>query len=434
MSMAQIGEFAFIVATLGLSLGVTSDFLFPVAVGASAITTFTTPYLIKSSAKLHELVERVLPPRWVAALNRYSTNAQSIQTESEWKVVLNAYIKIILTNSIILLGVMLLVVRVLVPYLSVQLGNNLWGRVLILVASLAVAAPFLWALMAKRPRNFAYRELWMDKKYNRGPLLGLEILRIVAGLTFITFLTFKLFSGWEALLVAVPLIVVILFIFAKGIQGFYQRIESRFMGNLNAREIAAENTLEASMSRKNADMQSGLQPWDAHIVEMDVPQEADYIGKPLSSLSWRETFGINLAYIKRGERIIHTPGRSNILLPYDQVGVIGTDEQLQQFKPVFQDDTISAVPAIDLNDIALQKIVVNSAMKLDGQDIRSSKLRELTDGLVVGIERDNERILNPDSSWVFKAGDVVWLVGNRNKIQAVVRGEVVLDVTPAGGS
>lgn len=426
MSMAQIGEFAFIVATLGLSLGVTSDFLFPVAVGASAITTFTTPYMIRSSDKLHGLLERMLPAKWVMKLNRYSASTQNIQGEDDWKTVRSAYINIIMTNSIILLGVMLLVVNILTPYLSDHLENNFISRAIILILSLAIASPFLWALMAKRPKNYAYKELWLSSKYNNGPLVVLEATRIIAGIGFITFLTFKLFPTGQALLITVPLIFIVLFVFAKGIKRFYQRLERRFMGNLNAREIAEANTLDANVSRRNADIQTGLLPWDAHIVPMEVPQDADYIGRPLEQLAWREQFGVNIAYIRRGERLFHTPGRNSILLPFDQVGIIGTDDQLHTFKPVFQLVQSGPSSPVDLNDIGMQKLTVGDSSMLKGMDIRSSKLRELTDGLVVGIERNNQRILNPESSLVFEKGDVIWIVGNKNKIQAIAKGKLII--------
>ena len=107
MSMAQIGEFAFIVAALGLSLGVTSDFLFPVAVGASAITTFTTPYLIKFSPAFYEFLVRVLPAKWIAGLNSYSSSTHQIQAESNWKRVMGTYINIAITNGIVLLALLL---------------------------------------------------------------------------------------------------------------------------------------------------------------------------------------------------------------------------------------------------------------------------------------------------------------------------------------
>src|SRR5690606_12854696 len=125
MSMAQIGEFAFIVAALGLSLGVTSDFIFPVAVGASAITTFTTPYLIKYSPQAYDLIVKVLPPKWINALNNYSSSTQDIQAESNWKKVLKAYLNIAITNGIILLAMMLLSINFLLPFLDNAIENDI---------------------------------------------------------------------------------------------------------------------------------------------------------------------------------------------------------------------------------------------------------------------------------------------------------------------
>src|SRR6185312_14319519 len=102
-------------------------------------------------------------------------------------------------------------------------------------------------------------------------------------------------------------------------------------------------------------------------------------------LAWREAYGINIAYIKRGEKLIYAPGRNNRLLPFDHVGIIATDDQMQTFRPVF--DAIETV--------------------------------EKTNGLVVGIERAKERILNPDSTTDFEWGDIVWIVGERKKIHGL---------------
>jgi CPA2 family monovalent cation:H+ antiporter-2 len=137
----------------------------------------------------------------------------------------------------------------------------------------------------------------------------------------------------------------------------------------------------------------------------------------LSELLWREQFGINIAYIKRGDKLIYSPGRNSRLLPYDQVGIIGTDDQIENFKHVFE--TMESIdPTEDIaDDFSVQKIVVNEKNKLRGITIRDSKIRERTNGLVVGIERNNQRILNPGSSVAFKWGDIVWIVGEKKKIQ-----------------
>jgi len=417
MSMAQIGEFAFIVATLGLSLGVISDFIFPVVVGASAITTFTTPYMIKFSEPVYNFIVKNLPAKWVIALSNYSSGAQHIQAESNWKVVMKSYASIMVTNGIILIALFLISVNFLMPFLNEHIENSLLNKVTGLVITLGVSAPFLWALMAKKPAISAYKELWLVNKYNRGPLLVLEISRNIIGILLIGFWVNGFFSTKITFLLAVPLIIIVMLLFSKRIQAFYQRIEGRFLSNLNAREkLAGEQQAEKNPIQNRFNPQSDLSPWDAHMIDMEVNPQAEYIGKTLVELGWREKYGINIAYIKRGEKLIYAPGRNNRLLPFDHVGIIATDDQMQTFRPVF--DAIETVEKTKehLDDIVLQKIVVDEHNKLKGLSIRGSHIRERTNGLVVGIERDKERILNPDSTTNFEWGDVVWIVGERKKI------------------
>jgi len=425
MSMAQIGEFAFIVATLGLSLGVISDFLFPVAVGASAITTFTTPYMIKLAEPFHKIIERALPARVLTAISNYSSSTQNIQTKSNWNVVLRSYLNIALTNGIVVLALVFLSINFLVPFLHAQFQNPITASILTLVISLGVGAPFLWALIAKRPDIMAYRELWLDKKLNHGPLLMLEISRYLIGTLLLGFWVDRLFSAKVAILIAVPAAIIVLYLFSRRIQAFYQRIETRFIKNLNARELAAaeKEALEIDVIQRNADIQLELAPWSAYITDLEVNPHAEYIGKTLAELQWREKYGINIAYIKRGDKLIHAPSRINKLLPYDHAGIIATDEQMRTFKPVF--DAVESIELLQPNveDIVLQKIVVNEFNKLKGKSIRDSGIRERTNGLIVGIERGNSRILNPESTMVFEWQDAVWIVGDRKKILQLVKGD-----------
>ena len=426
MSMAQIGEFAFIVATLGLSLGVISDFLFPVAVGASAITTFTTPYLIKFSEPFYDFLERYLPPRWIRMINRYSSSTQNIQTESAWKALLRSYGTTMVANGIVLLALFLFLQNFIMPFLNRNIEDPTLRNFIGLIISLGAASPFLWAIMAKRPEGLSYKELWMEKNYHRGPLVVLETSRVVAGIVIISMWVFQLFSTQTAILVIVPVVVLIFYVLGRRIQKFYQRLEIRFLANLNAREAAAALQNQKNVSNTQ-EFRSELLPWDAHIVELEVAPEAEYVGKTLLELAWREKYGINIVFIKRGEKLIHVPGRNNKLLPRDLVGIIATDEQIQKFKPVF-DSKDPVVPSdVDVEDISLQKIVVNEHTKLKGLDIRSSGLRERTNGLVIGIERQGQRILNPESSTVFEWDDIVWIVGEGKKIQELSKPVPELD-------
>lgn len=426
MSMAQIGEFAFIVATLGLSLGVISPFLFPIAVGASAITTFTTPYLIKFSEPLYNFLERILPEKWITRINAYSAGTQSIRAETDWKITLRSYRNIVVINGIFLLLLIWLTLNFLVPYLNETIENRTMRGIVALAISFGLGLPFLWALMTRKPEGSAYKELWLDKKYNKGPLFIIEAGRVLLGIVLISVWAFQLFSNQLAIFIAVPIIILILFLFTKRMKNFYRKIESRFLSNLNARETASENTLTSRVQRKNADIQTQLAPWDAHIVQLEARPNAHYIGKPLKKLQWREQYGINVVYIKRGEHLIHVPDRDQYILPFDQVGIIATDSQVAHFKPVFDQAEIktSAGENVDINEIVFDQLVVNEYTKLKGLSIRDSGLRERTNGIVIGIERNNERLLNPDSTTVFDWDDVIWIVGERKKILALNKANI----------
>jgi CPA2 family monovalent cation:H+ antiporter-2 len=421
MSMAQIGEFAFIVASLGLSLGVTSKFIFPVAVGASAITTFTTPYMIRYSEPVYNFITKLLPAQWISTINSYSTGTQNIQAESTWKKLTKSYLRLALTNGIMLLALMLLSVKFLLPFLQELIPNEILSSCFALIISLLVAAPFLWAFTTKQPNKMDTKELWLDQEYSKGPLFVLGIFRIAVGILIIAVWIERLFYTPLAILIGVPIIVFVLVLFAKRIQSFYDKLELRFLSNLHAREMAEADKLNASENilSKHFHPQAELSPWDAHLIDLEVNPQAEYIGESLQELAWRENYGVNIAYIKRGDKIIYAPGKNNKLLPYDHVGLIGTDDQLQDFKPVF--DAVEKVDTqgANLEDIAVQKIVVDEHNQLKDQTVLSSGIREKTNGLVVGIQRNHERILNPTSTTKFEWGDIVWIVGERKKIQSL---------------
>jgi CPA2 family monovalent cation:H+ antiporter-2 len=181
--------------------------------------------------------------------------------------------------------------------------------------------------------------------------------------------------------------------------------------------LADEEKIRQEEIQKRFNPQSDLSPWDAHMIDLEVNPHAEYIGKTLVELAWREQYGVNIAYIKRGDKLIYAPGRNNRLLPFDHVGIIATDDQMQVFKPVFDAEESIEKAENEIDDIILQKIVVDENNRLKGLTIRGSAIRERTNGLVVGIERNKVRILNPDSDMQFEWGDIIWIVGEREKIK-----------------
>lgn len=177
------------------------------------------------------------------------------------------------------------------------------------------------------------------------------------------------------------------------------------MLNLNARENSTPKIL----------------PWDTHLTEITVAPESDLVGKSLLDLNMREQYGVNIAMIERGRINIPTPSRDEKLYPNDKLLVIGTDEQLAHVKPLFESSVDEDVPSFPKHDMSLQKIVVNRKSKIYEQTIRESGIREQTQGLVVGVERNGVRILNPDSDFTFKNEDIVWIVGNNKLIPQLLK-------------
>ncbi len=402
LSLAQIGEFSFIIATLGLSLKVTSDFLYPIAVAVSAITTFTTPYLIQQSEPFYRFLDRILPTKLTAGIRRYSTSTAGITTLSDWKVLLRGYTFNTIIHGVILLALVLFGSRYIQPFVTSHLINGNNGIVISLVFTFILMAPFLWALSIRRIQKSAYSHLWLNKKYTRGPLVALEVLRICLGSFFVAFLIYQFYDTFMALVIALLVIITALFVFSRKLQDFYDRLENRFLGNLNARQL------------QNA--QPEILPWDSHLTEVTVAPESSIVGKTLVELAVREKYGINIALIERGRIMIPTPNREERLYPHDKLLIIGTDEQLAAAKQVFEAGAVNEESIFPKKDMTLQKVVINSNSPVFHQTIRDSGIREKTQGLVVGIERDGQRILNPDSNLIFESGDIVWIVGNNKKI------------------
>jgi CPA2 family monovalent cation:H+ antiporter-2 len=405
-SMAQIGEFSFIIATLGVQLNVTSDFLYPVAVGVSVITTFATPYMIKFAEPFHVLINNSLPHKWREGLTRYSTGAQHINAESDWKNVLQSFIQIVVINSVILIAIILLFKKIVEPMMWV---GGISGSITTAVLALLCMAPFLWMLTTKKINKQSYTQLWLNK-YNRGPIVVMEMLRVAIGIVLVAVLFMQLFSTFTALIIAFIIMVIAGLIFSRKIHAFSVRIENRFMHNLNLRE----NTMQPKNKVQN------LLPWDAHLAYFDIDIDSTLIGKPLIELGLRERFGINIALIERGDRMIMVPPKDEKLYPFDRIAVIGTDDQILNLKDTIEAANKAQVFDDTKGDVTLTQVTVHPGFPYLGKTIRESDIRVKVNGLIVGIERDGERILNPESTMTFELEDTLWIVGDKKKVKQLM--------------
>ncbi|MCW5904969.1 MAG: cation:proton antiporter [Chitinophagaceae bacterium] len=405
-SLAQIGEFSFIIATLGYSLKVTSEFLYPIAVAVSAITTFTTPYLMKMAEPFYNWLNKILPPAWIKSLNRYSNRSQKQTITNEWQRYIRSWIIQTIILTVFVTAIVLLSSYYILPYTRTRLGDNTWITIVVAIGTAIIIAPFIWSLILPYKRDLL-EEILKTQKF-KGSIYLLHLLKIVIAIFLVGFLLDSFFSAKISLLVTVLMFITLLF-FSKKIQLLYKKIKGQFLINYNAREDAEKSNL-----------QSELAPWDTHIVAFQVNAHCPGIGKTLQELAWRETYGINVARILRGNKIINAPGRYERIFPTDLLSIIGTDEQLMTFNQAINiPDVKETVTTSKKNEIILGHITIAPNAVLAEQTIRQSGIREKTHGIIVGIETNGQRIINPESTYTMKAGDILWIVGDKLRISTL---------------
>ncbi|MBA0885484.1 cation:proton antiporter domain-containing protein [Flavobacterium undicola] len=397
MSLAQIGEFSFIIATLGMTMNVTSNFLYPVVVAVSAVTTFTTPFMVKMAVPFSGYLEKKLPRKWTKRIARYSTNAQAIRSVSTWQIVIRAHLLQILLHTIIITSVILLSSKFILPLVE----NSKFGNTIAALITMVVISPFLWALSLRRVAVKEVDQLFEEKKY-RGPILMLFFFRMGLAVFYIGFLLNIFFSPVIAFFALVMAIVVYLF-FPKQLHEQYHKIERHFLTNLNDRE-------EKKIDRRYAN----LTPWDGHMTTFEISKESNLAGKTLREIKMRELVGVNIAYIKRGEIIVQIPNKTERLFPGDEICVIGSDAQVKEFSNFLNQHDVE-VPEKVTNEIMLRQVELTNEDFI-GLSVGQSRLRERTHGLLVGIERKGQRILNPESNIVLEKNDLLWIVGDKKLI------------------
>ncbi|KHD89593.1 MAG: sodium:proton antiporter [Bdellovibrio sp. ArHS] len=406
MSLAQIGEFSFIIATLGLTLKVVSEKIYPIAVSVSVVTAFTTPYMLRSSEKVYAFLEKVLPAKLIAALDSYSMISFSMSGNREWKEQVRAYILKVVLNSVVVVALFLLMSRVFLPFLLERQVEEGPAKFIALSATLILTAPFLWALAFGRTKQFEILLVEQGKGSHNYVFL---VSRIMLAVGLLGAMVAQFVPLAWAVGITLWMVVVVGYVLSHKLRDIYQWFENRFLSNLH-------DDVQKKHARKS---NRALAPWDAHITEFIIPPEAPYVGLPFHQLSIREKYGVTIALIERGRKRITAPGRNECLMPHDQVHVIGTDEQLLKFKAFIDAESFDVSSVLNDGEAAqysLEQYLLTEESPYLSKTIRESGLRESTNGLVVGIEREGQRLLNPDSSETLRKGDVLWIVGDRDKI------------------
>ena len=416
-SLAQLGEFSFIIAGLGVSLGVMRDFIYPVIIAVSVITTFTTPYMIKAATPVCNFLYKKLPVKLLAKLDPSpDTGRVSAVEQSQWKSLLKNYFLRVLLYSVILLAIFL-GSRLYLDKLLVKLLPDATAGLrsaLALAVTLLLMAPFLYGL-AVNGHDIKHSAvlLMKEKDANKWPVLFLVFLRIFIAIAFViaAILVHYSLSYWSLLLIV--LASVAFFILARRSVHQFTGLEERFITNLNQKE-----EYERMRTPIASGVRSKMKGHDVAAENVVIPPESPYAGKQLKNIPIRQKYGVNIAKVVRGSRRILVPSPEEYLYPYDEVLAIGTRDEVRHFVEDMQAEQEHPA-AYEADDFVLDAFELQKGCYLDGKILKDTNMRQ-HGCMVVGIERDGMSLMSPKPDFQFRAGDFVWLAGERVECEKMV--------------
>ena len=419
-SMAQIGEFSFIIASLGLALGVISDFLYPVVVAVSVITTFLTPYMIRFATPVYNNLEHRLPNKLINSLNSLSMSShQHTQGQNYWKKLLtqmtiNTVVYSILTSAAIamMFTFVLPFVRSLLPGWELHwYANGVTG-----VLTVLVIAPFLRAMVMKKNRSPEFRALWAESNRNRLPLLFTILVRAVIAISFIFYICNYLSRLTNALMITIGVIVILLIIFSRWVKHRSITLERLFVQNLRSRDIAAQ-----VYGKKRPLYADRLLDRDIHIADFEVPSDSMWMGQSLKQLNLGKKYGVHISSILRSGWRINIPDGDYVLFPGDILQAIGSDEQFSAFREALDRERLGVDPDSEKRLMKLRQLVISGESPFVGKTLIESGIRDLYSCMVIGLEEGKQNLSAFPPNRKFKEGDIIWVVGEEESLNALLQ-------------
>ncbi len=410
MCFGQIGEFSFIIATVGMSFGVIDDFLYPIIVSVSIITTFLTPYLIKGGEPLFHWIERKVPESWTTF---FGNKEKNVKVKSGVIVTLKTLV-VNQTKSIVLYGAILLALILLCFSLLEPVTTSLkqpYSGIIMVFVTLLIASPFIWALCFKKLMDEETEAKFKSNKANRTMMRIMNVVRFLVAWFFASIIFRRGMTAefWRSLhivmdanviAIVIALVYLLLLRTLSPAMKWYERIEKRYLDNMNNRQTLQPFVLPDVLQENFT------------LDKMLLTAKSEYAGKRIRECDFSAKYGISVVGVDRGDEAVDLPRRDFVLYPMDEVTFLGTEEQLGKLRPyveVEDDVLIKERPASDVN-IYYADIDENNLYC--GVSLHDSDLRNRFNVFVIAVERDDKFILNPNSSLVFELGDKVWFVSS----------------------
>lgn len=433
-SLAQIGEFSFIIASLGMSLGVISDFLYPIIVAVSVITTFTTPFCIMAAEPFYQQLLKILPQHAIDWINRYTDSSQDDDKDQDWKNLLTIYSLRLLVFSTLLAAIALGAQHYLLPYLCNTLRLP-YGSIITAALTFIVMSPLLRAVLVNRAGNGdLFSKLWFKKRANHLPLMILVLGKMLVA-SIALYFVFHSIAGMHGLLACLSVLVAAYAISSSDwLMSEYLRIESRFLVNLN----------EKHMRKHRAAAGSSAESWfdeDLQLAYYDLDDASPIIGQSLRTLALRESYGCNVLQLLSTKRTVDMPGGEQVVAAGDTLLIIGTVNQLQIFDAAIEQRNLGILRRqlpqslrrfmLDNHQNQPEQQFLSLAITIDkhspilGSSLKAADLRNKWSCLVIGLERGAFTITNPHVSLVFEENDLLWVLGKQKMMNTLIREQVL---------
>jgi len=416
-SLAQLGEFSFIIAGLGVSLGVMRDFIYPVIITVSVITTFTTPYMIKAGTPAYLYLIKKLPAQFVNRINAFSTQERqnSAAAQNEWKRLIKEVALRVLLYSVILIAIDLGSHLFLDKYIISRLDSltSIVRNLISVVVTLAVMSPFLVGIaISGKDINSSSIKLIKAKQSNVWPVISLVLLRNLIAMGFVVSVIASHFNlaFWTILLIIVS--GVAFFLIGRRSISKFTVVEDRFMANLNEKEQQ-----QRRMTPVTSSVSDKMSRYNVKTDMITISADSLYAGKMLKDLPFRHKSGVNIVKIIRGSRSIMIPKGEEMVFPFDKLIAVGTKEQLSEFRK----DMTESVYVPDEKDtdtlapraFQLESITLKEDSWLTGKTLRETDMRSYG-CMVISVVSDGQVTTNPKPDYRFKEGDIVWLAGEKS--------------------
>ena len=416
-SMAQIGEFSFIIASLGLSLGVISNFLYPVVVAVSVITTFLTPYMIRLALPSYQMMKKHLPCKFINILNHFAMSHPSTQQQSKWKSLIRQMAINTVAYSILSAATIAMMFTFVLPLMRNLLPGwqlHWYANAVTGLLTVVLISPFLRAIVMKKNHSPEWKRLWVESSINRVPLLFTIGVRYIIALAFIFYIINYLSRFTSALIVCIGAVVVLLMVASRRIKKRSIVMERLFIHNLRSRDIAAQ------VNGEKRPLYAGhLLDRDIHISEIDVPEDSTWCGKSLKELHLRERFGIDMSSIRRGSQRLNIPNGDTVIFPGDKLQIIGNDDQIHKFAQALTSELTPEDVDIEKREMKLRQLIISGGSEFLGKTLIESGIRDKYNCMVVGLEEGRENLTRVLPTRVFEKGDIIWLVGEEADLQKI---------------